>query len=259
MAMGSGVMDGFEKWVFEAPLSSGKSVTHDIYSKGDGPIVVIIQELPGIGRETLRLADMFIERGFKVVLPHLFGPLGRTSTLRNTFRVLCMRREFSIFARNKTSPIVDWLRALCQKLKADHGVEGVATIGMCLTGNFAISLMADDAVLASVASQPSLPIGKHSGLHMSPGDIGRVRDRLDVVGPMKAYRFEGDPLCTADKFTAIDKAFNDDTERVTTSGVMPGKGHSVLTLDFVDEAGHPTREAFDEIVAYFGDKLRSAS
>jgi len=254
--MGDAMKD-FHKWVFQAPLASGRIVEHDIYSRGEGPIVVIIQELPGIGQETLHLADMFVKNGFMVVLPHLFGPLGRTSLLGNTLRVLCMRREFAIFAKNKTSPIVDWLRALCQKLKADHGVDGVATIGMCLTGNFAISLMADDAVLASVASQPSLPIGDHNALHMSPSDVERIRDRLDVTGPMKAYRIEEDPLCTAENFNAIDKAFNHDGERVTTK-TLPGKGHSVLTLDFVDEEGHPTREAFEEVLAYFGDKLSAS-
>ncbi|MEM6494884.1 MAG: dienelactone hydrolase family protein, partial [Pseudomonadota bacterium] len=95
-------MSGYQKWAFAAPLSSGESVRHDVYTKGDGPIVVIIQELPGVGRETLHLADRFVERGFRVVLPHLFGPLGRTSLLMNTARVFCMRREFSIFERNKT-------------------------------------------------------------------------------------------------------------------------------------------------------------
>lgn len=247
-------MRGYTKWVFTAPIASGRAVTHDIYSRGEGPIVVIIQELPGIGKETLHLADLFVKEGFKVVLPHLFGPLGRTSMLGNTLRVLCMRREFSIFARNKTSPVVDWLRALCQKLKADYGVDGVATIGMCLTGNFAISLMADDAVLASVASQPSLAIRDMHSLHMSDDDVAEVREALDQKGAMKAYRFEGDPLCTAEKFDAIDAAFNDNRTRVET-GVMPGKGHSVLTLDFVDEEGHPTRDAFDEVLAYFNEKL----
>lgn len=250
------VMSGYQKWAFAAPLSSGESVRHDVYTKGDGPIVVIIQELPGVGRETLHLTDRFVERGFRVVLPHLFGPLGRTSLLMNTARVFCMRREFSIFESNKTSPIVDWLRALCQKLKADYAVDGVATIGMCLTGNFAISLMADDAVLAGVASQPSLAIRDQNSLHMSRGDVEEVRQALDDKGPMKAYRFEGDPLCTAAKFAAINAAFNDDRERVEL-GVMPGKGHSVLTLDFVDEEGHPTRQAFEEVVAYFEDRLRA--
>ena len=95
---------------------------------------------------------------FRVVLPHLFGPLGRTSMLGNMVRVMCMRREFKLFEKNGTSPVVDWLRALCNDLCQLHGLRGVGVIGMCLTGNFAISMMADDRVLAGVASQPSMPL-----------------------------------------------------------------------------------------------------
>jgi hypothetical protein len=57
---------------------------------------------------------------------------------------------------------------------------------------------------------------------------------------MLAFRFGGDPMCTGKKFDSIDKQFNDGQERITLK-ILPGKGHSVLTLDFVDEAGHPTR------------------
>ena len=70
---------GYSKYSFTAEMGANQSKTHDVYEKGSGPVVVIIQELPGIGEETLRLADNFINQGFCVVLPHLFGPLGRTS------------------------------------------------------------------------------------------------------------------------------------------------------------------------------------
>ena len=63
-------------------------------------------------------------------------------------------------------------------------------------------------------------------------------------------------MCTAAKFQAIERAFNDaGTTRVLTH-TLPGKGHSVLTLDFVDEKGHPTRLALDEILAYFTAQLQ---
>ncbi|MEM9725145.1 MAG: dienelactone hydrolase family protein [Pseudomonadota bacterium] len=249
------MLDGYEKESFEAQLTDGggparRLARHDVYLKGEGPIVVLIQELPGIGPETLRLADLFFAEGFSVALPHLFGPLGRVSMAGNTARVFCMRREFHLFAKNASSPIAGWLKALCAHLKAERGAPGVAVIGMCLTGNFALSLVADASVLAGVASQPAMPILSQSALHMSAAEIAASRDRLDQIGPMLALRFDKDPLCTAAKFAAIDKAFNGDAERVRTR-VLPGKGHSVLTLDFVDEAGHPTREAFDEVVAYF--------
>lgn len=259
------MLDGFEKQEFEAPLTGGKTATHDVYSKGEGPVVVIVQELPGIGQETLRLADLFVDKGYRVVLPHLFGPLGKTSMLGNLARVFCMRREFHLFLKNGSSPIVGWLKALCQAQREKSSHDGVAVIGMCLTGNFAMSLMADDAVLASVASQPAMPFLAMGSLHMSEDEMQATRDRLDHLdkttetpfknGQMLALRFERDPLCKAAKFEAIDRGLNQQKHRVRQR-VLPGKGHSVLTLDFVDEKGHPTREAFDEVIGYFDKAFR---
>jgi dienelactone hydrolase len=244
------MMKEYKKVKFAAKLSNGSRIVHDVYSKGTGPVVVIVQELPGIGPETLQLADNFVDKGFTVVLPHLFGPLGRINLHGNTLRVICMRKEFRIFEQGKTSPVVDWLRALCRSLKVEHRVEGVAVIGMCLTGNFAISLMADEAVLAGVASQPSLPVNDHADLHMSARDIEQIRERLDHKEPMLAFRFAEDTYCRAPRFEKLDKAFNDDRQRINLQ-TLPGKGHAVLTLDFVDEVGHPTKQAFEQIVAYF--------
>lgn len=249
-------MDGYEQRSFTAQLDDGKAVTHDIYEQGSGPVVVIVQELPGIGQETLSLAQQFVSRGFCVVIPHLFGPLGRISMLGNIGRVFCMRREFRVFEANRTSPVVTWLRALCAEVKERHNVPGVGVIGMCLTGNFAISLMADEAVLGGVASQPSLPIGKQKQLHMSDEDISAVREAIDQKGHALAYRFEADKLCTAEKFAAYASTFNDNAERIKLV-TLPGKGHSVLTLDLVDQAGEPTRAALEEVLAYFQERLHA--
>ena len=250
-------MQNYSKFSFSAPLADGHVVTHDVYSRGDaGPTVVIIQELPGIGPETLELADRFVDADYRVVLPHLFGPLGRISLVGNLVRVFCLRREFALFAKDGTSPIVDWLRALCQTLRAEHGASAIGVIGNCLTGNFAISLIADDAVLAAVASQPSMPLNQQDSLHMDPSDIAAVRTRLDELGPMLALRFEGDRLCQRAKFDAIDRAFNDDRERIRLIE-LPGKGHSVLTLDF-HKGGEPARDAFAAVLGYFDQQLRTA-
>ncbi len=245
----------YRKSIFEAPISTGDTVSHDVYRLGSGAPLVIIQELPGIGPETLRLADRFVEQGFEVVLPHLFGPLEKTSMVGNIARVLCMRREFSLFAANHTSPVIDWLKALCRQVRETSGARGVGVIGMCLTGNFAMSLMADDSVLAAVASQPSMPIGKPRALHMSEADISAVKAGIDDTAPMMALRFEGDKLCSASKFAAIDRTFNDGANDRVQLKTLPGGGHSVLTLDFVDEAGHPTREALEEVLDYFRGQL----
>ncbi len=217
-----------------------------------------MQELPGITPQTLILADRLVEREFKVVMPHLFGPIGKKRVLANSIRVLCMRKEFHIWASGKSSPIVDWLSALCLKLREDHQVPGIAAIGMCLTGDFAISLMANEAVLASYSSQPSLPLFSKNKLPFSEAEVKAIRERLDTHGPMKCARFEHDPTCKAGKFEAIRAAFNDgDHERIQMDTLDDGgeKLHAILTLHYDHTPGHPTRKKLDEVVDYFDQAL----
>lgn len=248
-------IDAYQKEPFTSTLRNGTTVTHNVYTQGNGSkVLILIQELPGIGQETLALADRFVSEGYTVVLPHLFGKIGKTSVLINTFKVFCMRKQFRVFAKNESSPIVDFLSDLCTATKNKYEVDGVAVIGMCLTGNFAISLMANDAVLAGFASQPSLPFGKQKHIHMSTDEITAVKTRLDQVGPMHCGRIQGDKICTARRFDAYRKAFNSDKERIILHE-LPGKGHSILTLDFVDEEGHPTKKALENVLAYFDSQL----
>ena len=52
-----------------------------------------------------------------------------------------------------------------------------------------------------------------------------------------------------------DQCVGGTTNESTIINLSTGKGHSVLTLDFVDQAGHPTREALDNLVQYLGSHL----
>lgn len=250
-------ISSYEKWSFTATVSDKHHITHDVYSRGEGKVLIIIQELPGIGQETLSLADQFVTKGYKVILPHLFGPIGKTSIIGNLVRVFCMRKELKIFSTQQSSPIVDWLRALCNKAKNDNHVKGVAVIGMCLTGNFAISLMADDAVLASFASQPSLPVHRQAAIQLSADEIENIKHRLDELGQMHCARFEKDKICQSSKFDLYDKAFNQDGKERIKLHTLPGNGHSILTLDFVDENGHPTKKVLEEVMNYFDASLKA--
>ncbi|SOH94033.1 Dienelactone hydrolase [Monaibacterium marinum] len=236
--------------------ANGNSLTRTVYTRGTGPAVVMIQELPGLTQQALDLGERLDAAGFTVHAPHLFGPLGKSSVVGNTLRVLCLHREFQVFAKGQTSPVVEWLGSLCRHVAQDSGAP-VGVIGMCLTGNFALSLIAEDGVVAAVASQPSLPIIGQEHLHMSPADITRSRAALDAKGPMLAFRFDGDPLCKSAKFDAITRAFNDDAQRVQLV-TLPGKGHAVLTAHFRDRTGHPTRAAMDQVLGYFNERLRPA-
>ena len=53
---------------------------------------------------------------------------------------------------------------------------------MCFTGNFALSMMLEPAMLAPVLSQPSLPIGKRAGMHIAPAELAAVKARLQQIG-----------------------------------------------------------------------------
>ena len=216
-------IDQYQHFTFSATTREGHQVEHPVYHQGSGPPLVLIQELPGIGQQTLYLADKLVAAGFEVIMPHLFGPIGRTRTGMNLLRVFCMRREFKLFSANDSSPVVDWLKALCRKVRDDRNAKGVGVIGMCLTGNFAISLMADDSVLASVVSQPAMPIGKMGALHMSPEEIEQIKRRVDGSNAMRAYRFDKDPLCTATKFNCIHQALNGDGVNRINLEVLPGR------------------------------------
>ena len=90
---------------------------------------------------------------------------------------------------------------------------------------------------------------------MSSDDIEQSRNALDVKGPMRVLRFEDDPLCTQEKSKCVHRTFNDDGNIRVQEITLPGRGHSVLTLDFVDQSGHPTREALDNVIQYFDSHL----
>lgn len=248
-------LSAYQKDVFSAETREGNAISHDVYSRGSGAPVVLIQELPGIGQETLSLADKLVDAGHEVVMPHLFGPLGKISIGGNLARVMCMRKEFRLMATNASSPIADWLRLLCREVRDSRGVDGLGVIGMCLTGNFAMTLIADESVLAAVASQPAMPFFRQGALHMSPQEIASSREALETKGPMRVLRFEDDPLSTTKKSECIHRTFNNDGCERIKEIVLPGRGHSVLTLDFVDEVGHPTHEALQSVLHYFSEKL----
>jgi hypothetical protein len=134
---------------------------------------------------------------------------------------------------------------------------------MCFTGNFALSMMLEPAMLAPVLSQPSLPLVGAGGMHIAPDELAAVKARLDEEDlTVLAYRFEGDSFCRAARFDAYANALGDRFQpRVlpdaAASPDAPMKNpHSVVTLHLIDRAGEPTRQAVDEILDFFGKRLK---
>lgn len=248
-----------------------ENATKRVYVAGAGPAVIVMTEMPGISPHVARFARWVRDAGFTVYMPSLFGEDGAVPNAEEgaaVFQKACVSAEFRAFAANATSPVTQWLRKLARLAHAECGGPGVGAIGMCFTGNFALTMMLEPAMLAPVLSQPSLPLNDPAGIEISPEDVAAVlarleRDDLTVL----AYRFEGDHFCRAQRFAAYaeklgdrfvgrvlpDSAANRDVPPFFAKHVPTP--HSVVTAHLIDEAGQPTIAARDEILAFFRKRL----
>ena len=242
--------------------------TKRVFVAGRGPAVIVMAEMPGIHPHVARFARWVRDAGFTAWLPSLFGEPGRPVSMPAGLPVMlrvCISREFRAFAANQSSPVIDWLRALAVHAYPSCGGRGVGAIGMCFTGNFALSLMLEPVVRAPVLSQPSLPLGRRGGMHIAPDELAAVKARMQREDlSVLAYRFAGDAFCRAERFEAYQKALGDRfVGRVLPDSAAnpdaPMKNpHSVVTIHLIDREGEPTRQARDEILAFFRTRLLDA-
>jgi dienelactone hydrolase len=255
---------GFDSFAF-----THDGATRTVYTLGSGPGVVVIHEIPGITPQVEEFARRVAADDFRVYLPHLFGTPGKpisTGYIVAQIARVCISREFSVLAKNESSPITDWLRALCRRAHAECGGPGVGAVGMCLTGNFALALMVDEAVMAPVLSQPSLPFpltaAHRAAIHLSDDDLAVAKQRAAAGCTVLGLRFTGDSAVPSERFATLRREFGPHFEAVEIDS-SPGNphgikasAHSVLTTDLVDEEGHPTRAALDRVLALFREKLK---
>ena len=244
--------------------------TRQVLRIGEGPAVLVIAEVPGITPRVADFARRVAGAGFTAVLPSLFGTPGREPSAAygaQTIAWACVSKEFATWATNKTSPATAWARALARHEHERCGGPGVGVVGMCLTGNFALAMMVDPVVAAPVLSQPSLPFtlsrAHKRDLNLSPEDLAAVKDRcaaepdLCVLG----LRFTGDRLAPPERFARLREELGDsfvgveiDSSKGNPHGIR-ALAHSVLTEDLVDEPGHPTHDALEQVLDLFRRRL----
>jgi len=242
-----------------------------VYVGGSGPAVIVMTEMPGISPHVARFARWVRDAGFTVFMPSLFGRDGIVPEADEGARVFqraCVSAEFRAFAGKGSSPVTLWLRKLARAAHEECGGRGVGAIGMCFTGNFALSMMLEPSMLAPVLSQPSLPLDDPSAVESPPDELSAVRARLERDDlTILAYRFAGDQICRAQRFAAYSEALGDRfvskvlPDSAANTDVAPFFSthvdfpHSVVTQHLIDEAGQPTREARNEILAFFARRL----
>ncbi|WP_426434761.1 dienelactone hydrolase family protein [Bradyrhizobium genosp. P] len=249
-------------------------ISKAVHVAGKGPAVIVMAEMPGISPHVARFARWVRDAGFTVYMPSLFGRDGAVVSAEEgaaVFQRACVSAEFHAMAANQSSPVTKWLRSLARFAHGECGGPGVGAIGMCFTGNFALTMMLEPSMLAPVLSQPSLPLNDPDGIEIAPDEVKAIRERLEREDlTVLAYRFAGDKFCTAQRFAAYAEALGDRFD----GRVLPDSAanrdvppffqnfvttpHSVVTVHLIDEAGQPTIAARDEIVAFFRQRLSTA-
>ena len=222
-------LEGWAKGSFTAA-----TLTRDTYRKGVGPVVVVVHEIPGITPAVERFANEVVERGFTVVMPDLVGTPGREVSgkyLASSMLKVCISKEFTNMALNRTSPIISWLRALARSLHNEVGGKGVGAVGMCFSGGFALGMMVDDIMIAPVLSQPSLPFAlnkaRGADLNLSPDDAAVVAQRAADGCQVLGLRFTKDKA-VGDRFTSLRELLGDSFIAIELPSNKPSD-HSVLT------------------------------
>jgi dienelactone hydrolase len=260
---GSDPLDDFERTPHTA-----LGATRDVYRLGTGPAVIVMSEMPGITPEVAGFARRVADVGLTAVMPHLFGDDGRPFSagyVASSMARACISREFTVLARHRTSPITAWLRELARHEHARCGGPGVGAVGMCFTGGFALALMVDDVVVAPVLSQPSLPFptsaGNRRDLGIGDEDLSVVKARAAEGTCVLGLRFTGDKASPPERFARLREELGDafiGVELDSSAGNPHGHkrgAHSVLTNDLDDRPGTPTRQALDQVLTFFTDRL----
>lgn len=247
-------------------------VAKTVYVAGDGPAVILMPEMPGISPHVARLARWIRDAGFCVYLPSLFGRDGAVAEAEEgaaVFRRACVSAEFrALGGGGASSPVTIWLMGLARLAHGECGGPGVGAVGMCFTGNFALTMMLEPSVLAPVLCQPALPLDNPAGLEIAPDELASVAARMKREGlTALAFRFAGDAFCRAERFAAYRAALGASfdgrllPDRSANTDVPPffathvPTPHSVVTVHLIDKEGQPTLEARDEILTFLELRL----
>lgn len=242
-------MGMLDSWT--AGSHTADAITHPTYRKGSGPGVVVIHEVPGITPAVIAFAEEVVARGFTVVMPSLFGRDEAPATGRESLRTVaqvCVSREFSMFALGRTTPVAAWLRSLARELHAELGGPGVGAVGMCMTGGYALAMLADAPVAAPVLAQPASPApispARRGDLGLSPADLAAVKAKVAAGCQVLGLRYDRDPA-VGTRFDTLHRELGDNFIAVE----FPGRRHSTLTE-------HRQQEGVDRVLAFFEDRLK---
>jgi len=99
-------------------------------------------------------------------------------------------------------------------------------------------------------------------LGVTPQDLAAAQSRseqddVSVLG----VRFTNDVMCPRARFDYLEDLFGERFQRIDIDSSLfnkhkiPLRAHSTLTVDFVNKPDHPTRKAYDQVVAFMHKQI----
>jgi dienelactone hydrolase len=235
--------------------------TYTVYTRGEGPSVLLLHELPGLTPQCVRLARLLSDAHFKVFVPLLFGKPGVSAPRANAWRS-CFFAGYSCFSSTHPGSIARRMRALSASLHAEHPEARMGVLGMCLSGALPIYLMRDEWVAAPIVSQPALPLAfaAKASLGLSPQDLALAKGRGI---PLLYLRFSEDAISPKERLQALKEILGSELKPYVICSA-PGnsfgintKAHAVLTSELnLEVPNHPTKLALEEVISFLNERLR---
>jgi hypothetical protein len=118
-----------------------------------------------------------------------------------------------------------------------------------------------------VVSQPGLPAPvtarKRAAVGLDAADLAAVTARTHRGLCVLVLRFSADRGCPAERFATLRRELGAAFEGIEVDSSpgnpygIPARAHAVLTVDLVDEPGHPTRAALDRVLEFLDQRLHA--
>ena len=224
------------------------------------PPVLLLHELTGLTPGTLAYAEE-LSKDFTVYVPLLFGEKGKFSPTSGLW-AYWFRGVVDFFPGGEwgipshgSTPIVEWLRGVVQKVGERHAQQRLGIIGNCMTGPLPVALLDNPQVGAAVVAQPALPMSFWWSTDADKQSLGLSIDDLQGARGSAAniygLRFETDCMSDPAKQHTLRKEFG---ERFLSGEIpadeyqrdgKPTNAHSTLIGSWKsqDEAGQSSRDA----------------
>ena len=243
---------------FDVKPMSFRDRTRDVLvGKAGGRPVIIMHEVFGLTPAVVDFARLLTDADFKVYMPVLFGSSDPSAgKLRGARDFLCVISEFKVLTNNDPGPWADWIRDLASFAYTENAPgKGVGVIGLCLTGNLALSAALNPHVTAPVMSEPSLPFHRGGGLHVSPEELSAVKTRVSNESlVIRGYRYEKDWKCRRARFKELRGTFKEGFEGTTIPAGNCGL-HSVFTEHLRDGNGNFRHGELRTLIEYLKARI----